>query len=152
MNTGEEMIPELPVIAPKPRASDRRVAERRFQRSLLKTLTGTRKGSERRKTPKDRRATPRVPLAIRCEEWVGTSRCESTSTDLSTFGVSTKGGALHPVGLKVDLVIYLEDGVENPVEVRAQVVGRDEGHTRFAFRRPRVEAIRRIHKYLSRRG
>jgi hypothetical protein len=81
---------------------------------------------------------------------VGTSRYFRITTDLSTFGLSTRQGYPHQLGTRLRLRIYLPDGIKEPVEINAEVVGvfSHESQMRLAFRDPPIEAVRRIHRYL----
>jgi hypothetical protein len=145
----------LPLIAPKPKVAraDRRSQDRRQKISLVKTLvTGSRTGLKEadRRQSRERRATPRVQVELECEERVGPSRFYRITEDLSTFGLSTRHGHPHKLGTRVTLVIFLPDDHKNPIEVQAEVVGTydEKGGMRLAFRKPSVEAVRRIHRYL----
>lgn len=146
--------PPLPIIAPKPKlAMDRRTGERRQKLDLLRTLvTGTRTDSERR--GKDRRATPRLRLEVECEELLPESTFFRITTDLSTFGLSTRLGPAHPKGTMMQLRLYLPDLPSEPLALQAEVVGPYDAHggVRVRFHRPSVEAVRRIHRYLMRRA
>lgn len=125
-------ISGLPLIAPRP-----------------KGLFAAQDAASKR----ERRATPRLAVELECEERAGGSRLFRITTDLSTFGLSTRHGHPHPRGTRLKLALHLPDEAGTPVEVDAVVVGTfdDGGGMRLAFRRPSVEAARRIHKYLSTR-
>ena len=129
-------ITELPYIAPRPRSAP------------LPAVAADHTSGP------DRRATPRLKVELECEETVGSSRYFRITTDLSTFGLSTRQGFVYRLGKKVKLKLLLPDGNSEPLELAAEVVGHyDQGNgMRLAFRRPSVGAVRRIHKYLAERA
>ena len=133
-------ITELPFIAPRPRPLASSVAAPVSHPGL--------------KAGPDRRATPRLKVELECEETIGTSRYFRITTDLSTFGLSTRQGFVYRLGKKVKLKLLLPDGQLEPLELAAEVVGHyDQGvGMRLAFRHPSVGAVRRIHKYLAARA
>ncbi len=148
-------IPQLPFIAPKPGwLKDRRDGERRTLKSSLKlAAVGRAKKNERRDdSHRDRRATGRLQVALECEERVGDARFFRLTYDLSTFGLATRRGTPHKVGTRVELSLRLPDG-QLPVALDAVVVGftKETGGMRLAFRNTRVDAVRRIHRFLSSR-
>lgn len=105
-------------------------------------------GTDRR-SARDRRATNRVTVTLDVEERCGDS---FRTHDLSTFGVSTKGGPRYTVGTKLFLAINLPDGNFRPVTVDAEVVGwhSETDGVRLAFRNLSVDAARRIHRFVAR--
>jgi len=143
---------ELTIIAPKP-AYGRSLMERREgDSSLTDSLRALlyREASGRRRLAADRRATPRVQAEVICVERMAGTRFLRTTHDLSTFGLSTRYGHLHPVGTKLDLELQLPDESSRPVQVRARVVGHLDRRSgmRLAFRSPSRDAVRRLHRYL----
>lgn len=99
---------------------------------------------------RERRATPRIPIELCCEERLGNKPYYRTTYDLSTFGLSTQYGHTYPAGTVVELKLHLPDDLRRPVDLRAEVVGIQEetAGMRLAFRNPSSEAVRRIHRYL----
>ncbi|MGA9522506.1 MAG: PilZ domain-containing protein [Myxococcaceae bacterium] len=148
MNVISELA-QIPLIAPRPRrVEDRRQTERRAgERPPVPTEADRRGG-------KDRRASPRIEVEVDCEEIVDGMRSFRVTRDLSTFGVCTRFGYPHRVGMRFEMVLYLPDDRTNPVQVQAEVVGWNEGGAgmRVAFRNPPGEAVRRIHRYLRSRS
>lgn len=98
----------------------------------------------------DRRATPRKEVVIEWEERTPDSRYFHLTSDLSTFGLATSQGVSHPRGTKLNVVLHLLDGQE-PLELTGEVLGPYDAHggMRMAFRGPPVEAVQRIHAFLS---
>ncbi|MBI3182816.1 MAG: PilZ domain-containing protein [Myxococcales bacterium] len=145
-------ITKLPLITPRPKVpADRRLGERRQQKSLAKALIGSRPILEReRRKRSERRATPRVEVQLECEERVGPARYFRLTSDLSTFGIGVRRGCPRKVGTRLKLLIHLPDEMDCPVEVEAEVVSPYDVHggMRLAFRNPSREAARRIHRYL----
>ena len=146
---------EFTVIAPKPGYTrslrslmDGDVAEGSLTDSLRALLFA--EAPSKPRLSADRRATPRVQAEIICVERVGGTRYLRTTYDLSTFGLSTQYGHVHPVGTELDLELQLPDDQSRPVQLRAHVVGlvRRTGGMRLAFRNPSRDAVRRLHRYL----
>jgi len=142
---------EFTVIAPKP-AYSRSLMEEGGGSSLTDSLRALlfREASGRRLTA-DRRATPRVQAEIICVERLAAGRrFLRTTHDLSTFGLSTRYGHLHPVGTRLDLELQLPDEGSRPLQVRAKVVGHlgQGGGMRVAFRNPSRDTVRRLHRFL----
>ncbi len=139
------------VIAPRPPSAypaacfDENTSLTDSLRALLSKTPGT---SARRR--RERRATPRVPVGLSCEDLSGEAPSHRTTFDLSTFGMSTRCGGNRPIGTELGLRLHLPDDLRHPLDVRAVVVGAHEesGGMRLAFRSPPAEAVRRIHKYL----
>ncbi|MHB8875950.1 MAG: PilZ domain-containing protein [Myxococcaceae bacterium] len=103
---------------------------------------------------RDRRATPRLAVELECEERVGPSTYIRITSDLSTFGLSTRQGFVHALGSRLKLVLHLPDDRAHPLEVSAEVVGHYDRRwgMRLAFKNLSAEAGRRIHRYLSMRA
>lgn len=116
----------MTLIAPRPRPRIRRLPQAR-----------------------ERRASPRVAVELDFEERVEGSRFFRLTSDLSTFGLSTRTGTPHPVGTILELALYLPDETL-PVRVQAEVVAHrtHQNGMRLAFRNPSIEAIRRVHRFL----
>lgn len=147
-------INELPLIAPQPKAaqSDRRPQDRRSSARTAPDFS-VEQDSDRR-AGRERRATARLEVEIDFEERLGDSRYFRVTRDLSTFGLSTRCGYPHAIGTKFDLRLFLPDApASQPVVVAAEVVGYDtfDGGMRLAFRKPPIEAVKRIHRYLGSR-
>ena len=144
---------EFTIIAPKP-AYSRSLMDRTPSGS---SLTDSLKALFRQQAParprraSDRRATPRVEAEIICVELVEGTRYLRTTYDLSTFGLSTQYGHVHPVGTELDLELQLPDERSRPVLVKAKVVGHvgRSGGMRMAFKNPSRDAVlprRRNHR------
>jgi hypothetical protein len=143
-------ITEMALLTPPVRA--RKAEPRRSTKSgLLQALTPSGERRPERRTRTERRATPRVRVEVECEERHGNSRYYRITEDLSPFGLSTRQGLTRSVGSRVRLALYLPDDRELPVLVEAEVVGQlnAEGGMRLAFRKPSVQAVRRIHRFLA---
>lgn len=142
-----EMLPVIPPPRPK-RALDRRGAG---DGSLLGLFQRIQKGQLERRSFKDRRATPRVPVELECEEMQGASRYVRVTNDLSTFGLSTKEGPTPMVGSRLQLKLFLPDEPLAPLQLEGEVLGSwgTAGGMRLTFRRPSLDAIRRIHRFLT---
>src|SRR5687768_14536445 len=143
----------LDFVTPRARPPASSARERRgfSLPSFLTWISGER---PERRTFRERRATPRFSVEVECEERVGASRYFRITSDLSTFGLSTRHGWPHEVGTRLQILLYLPDGLEKPVEVEAEVVDHfnAQGGMRLAFRNPKVDVLRRIHRYLSGQG
>jgi hypothetical protein len=138
----------LPLLTPpKPRAKDRRGNSGSSLPGLFERLTAGR--PERRKF-RERRATPRVSVELECEESSGDSRYVRLTTDLSTFGMSTKHGPTPQEGSRMCLKLFLPDEPMAPLKLEAEVLGSfsGSGGMRLRFHRPSLDAVRRIHRFL----
>ena len=147
----EPRIPLLPLIAPSPRTvtqPDRRGSRADSLLGLFKRLT---KGDSERRAFRERRATPRVSVELECEERSSASRYVRLTSDLSTFGMSTRQGHTPAVGTRLTLSLFLPDEPMAPLKMDAEVLGAFDGAggMRLKFRNPSVESIKRIHRYLS---
>jgi hypothetical protein len=143
----------LPLIAPRPpervdRRKDRRSGDTASMVALFERI---RTKSPERRSFRDRRATPRKAVALEWEEQVGDARLVRLTSDLSTFGLSTKDGPAHPKGTKMRVRLFLPDDPMTALVLTATVVGDwEKGRgVRLKFEKPPVEAARRIHKYLA---
>lgn len=107
-------------------------------------------GQPERRRFRDRRATPRVPVELECEESCGESRYVRLTTDLSTFGMSTRHGPTPAAGSRLSLKLFLPDEPMAPLKLSAHVLGAYDGRggMRLKFYRPSLDAVRRIHRYL----
>lgn len=143
---------QFTVIAPKPAFSRSLEVRDPSDPSLTDSLRALlfRQGASTPRLAADRRATPRVLAEIICVERVAGTRYLRTTYDLSTFGLSTQYGHLHPVGTEIDLELQLPDDSSRPLEVKAKVVGHTSraGGMRLAFKNPSRDAVRRLHRYL----
>lgn len=143
---------EFTVLTPKPGYSrsllDRERADSSLTDSLRALLFG--EGRARPRPTADRRATPRMQAEIICVERMDGTRYLRTTYDLSTFGLSTQHGHLHPVGTELDLELQLPDESSRPVLVKAKVVAHvaRTGGMRMAFKNPSRHAVRRLHRFL----
>ena len=142
----------LPLIAPKPPQREERRKDRRDgDASMVALLERIRKGAPERRKFRERRATLRKAVSLEWEEQVGDARLVRLTSDLSTFGLSTKDGPTHPRGTKMRVRLFLPDEPNAPLVLTATVVGdwKDGNGVRLKFEKPPIEAARRIHKYLS---
>src|ERR1043165_6709488 len=116
---------EFTVIAPKPAYSRSLMDGELENTSLTESLRALlfREAKARPRLSSDRRATPRVQAEIICVERVGGTRFLRTTHDLSTFGLSTQYGHVHPVGTELDLELQLPDDSSRPLLLKARVVG-----------------------------
>jgi hypothetical protein len=114
---------------------------------LYRRLTA---GAPERRRFRERRATPRVPVELECEETNGESRYVRLTTDLSTFGMSTRHGPTPIEGSLLCLKLFLPDEPMAPLKLEAEVLGSydAEGGMRLKFYRPSLDAVRRIHRFL----
>jgi len=143
---------EFTIIAPKPAYARSLMDQEMADSSLtdsLKALFRQQASAQRRLTA-DRRATPRVHAEIICVERVAGTRYLRTTYDLSTFGLSTQYGHVHPIGTDLDLELQLPDDSSRPLLIKARAVGHvgKQGGMRMAFRQPSRDAVRRLHKFL----
>jgi len=143
---------EFTIIAPKPAYARSLMDQEMADSSLtdsLKALFRQQASAQRRLTA-DRRATPRVHAEIICVERVAGTRYLRTTYDLSTFGLSTQYGHVHPIGTDLDLELQLPDDSSRPLLIKARVVGHvgKQGGMRMAFKSPSRDSVRRLHKFL----
>jgi hypothetical protein len=143
--SGPSLLPLL--TPPKPKAKDRRGSS---ESSLLGLYARLSSGQPERRRFRDRRATPRVPVELECEESSGESRYVRLTTDLSTFGMSTRHGPTPIEGSRLFLKLFLPDEPMAPLKLEAEVLGSYAGKEgmRLKFHRPTLDAVRRIHRYL----
>src|SRR5438477_10323531 len=71
----------------------------------------------------ERRVSPRVPVELMCEEWLGPCRSWRRTSDLSVFGLSTRSRQAHPLGTPLRLQLHLPDDPSHPLRLNAEVVG-----------------------------
>ena len=138
----------LPLITPpKPKPKDRRGNNEVSLVGLYQRLAASQ--PERRRF-RERRATPRVPVELECEESHGDSRYVRLTTDLSTFGMSTKHGPTPLEGSRMFLKLFLPDEPMAPLKLEAEVLGSYDGNggMRLKFVKPSLDAVRRIHRFL----
>lgn len=137
------------LLAPKP-AYANAPSGRDLSQSLRFLLSTTHGRIARFGTERDRRATPRVPVELCCEDRTQRPTYFRTTYDLSTFGLSTQGGDRYRKGTRVSLRLHLPDDLRRPLDLRAEVVGTHAvtGGMRLAFKSPSPQAVRRIHRYL----
>lgn len=137
-------VTQLPLIAPRPHGGEQSSGFWRRLSSLTPKV---------KPLLRERRATPRVKVEIECEERVGDSRYFHITSDLSTFGLSTRQGGPYPVGTHIQILLHLPDGHPQPVETDAVVVAAFSGRDglRLAFKRTPLDSVRRIHQYVMRK-
>ena len=147
------MTLELLVPLLTPSLSAQKQADRRGSRtdSLLGLFQRLSKGSEERRAFRERRATARVSVELECEERLQNSRYVRLTSDLSTFGMSTRQGHTPAQGTQLTLSLFLPDEPLAPLKLNAEVLGSYDsaGGMRLKFKNPTVEAIKRIHRYLA---
>jgi hypothetical protein len=141
---------KMPLLTPPVKLS-RKLEDRRARSSLQSALTPRGERRAERRLWKERRATPRLRVEVECEEREGASRYFRITEDLSVFGLSTRQGLSRAVGTRVTLALHLPDGEQAPAVVEAEVVAQlnAEGGMRLAFRKPPVQAVRRIQRFLT---
>jgi len=144
---------EFTIIAPKPAYSRSLMDQDHESSSLtdsLRALFAQQAAAARARLTADRRATPRLQVEIICVERFEGTRYLRTTYDLSTFGLSTQHGHVHPVGTELDLELQLPDESSRPLLLKAKVVGHvaRQGGMRLAFKHPSRDAVRRLHKFL----
>jgi hypothetical protein len=143
---------EFTIIAPKPAYSRSLMDEDNADSSRTDSLKAlfARTARAQPRLSADRRATPRVQAEIICVERVAGTRYLRTTYDLSTFGLSTQYGHVHPVGTELDLELQLPDESSRPLLLKAKVVGHVNrlGGMRMAFKHPSRDAVRRLHRFL----
>lgn len=141
---------DLTVIAPKPAFGMSVLNADEPRRSLTDSLRVLFFHKKVRTMTQERRATPRVQEELICVERMEGTRYLRTTYDLSTFGLSTQYGHLHPVGTELSLQVQLPDDSSRPLDVRAKVVGHNRrmGGMRLAFLDPSRDTVRRLHRYL----
>ena len=141
---------EISVIAPKPSFEESLLAADPSDPPLSESLRYLlfRPGS--RVMDRDRRASPRVPTQVSCFDVSTGSRQPITTHDISTFGMATQGGPVHPIGTELDLVIQLPNDQLQMLTVRARVVGHIQavGGMRLGFRNPHRSVVRRLHRFV----
>lgn len=73
-----------------------------------------------------------------------------TTHDLSTFGMALRGATL-PKGTLLSLTLALPDDPSTPVSLRGVVLGTldEQAGARVKFLHPPVEALRRIHLFVT---
>ena len=143
--------PLLPLITPSLRPAkqgDRRGSRRDSLLGLFERLS---KGAQERRAFRERRATPRVAVELECEERTSQTRYVRMTSDLSTFGMSTRQGHTPARGTRLTLSLFLPDEPLAPLKLDAEVLGPYDagGGMRLRFKNPSVESVKRIHRYLS---
>lgn len=141
--------PLLPLLTPKPaERRDRRGA--RSGESLQGLYQRIKEGLPERRKFRERRASPRVAVGLELEARHGSERTPQTTNDLSTFGLSVLEGPTPPTGTKLTLALFLPDEPMSPLELEGVVLGPCGANgMRVKFHQPSLEAVRRIHRYLS---
>jgi hypothetical protein len=143
--SGPSLLPLL--TPPKRRSKDRRGNSETSLVGLYHRLSA---GAPERRKFRERRATPREPVELECEESSGESRYVRLTTDLSTFGMSTRHGPTPKEGSRLALKLFLPDEPMAPLKLEAEVLGSYDGSggMRLKFHRPTLDAVRRIHRFL----
>jgi hypothetical protein len=136
----------LPLLTPKlPQTIDRRSTS---GESMVKFFDRIKEGADERRSFRDRRATPRVAVGLALEAEAGEETMRLVTNDLSTFGLSIRGGPTPKKGTRLTLKLFLPDEPTAPLLLDGEVLGPldDEGGVRVRFIKPDLEAMRRIHK------
>jgi len=117
---------------------------------MQKLLERVTSGERERRSFRERRATPRLAVALAIQLDDGETEVMQTTHDLSTFGVSVRTGSTPPLGTRVNLKVFLPESPTEPMELEAVVLGSfdDHGGARLRFVNPSLEAVRRIHQLL----
>jgi hypothetical protein len=139
----------LPLLTPRlPQVPDRRGSSGESAARLFERIQ---RGEQERRSFRERRATPRVAVGITIETEHQGTRVMAQTYDLSTFGLSVRGGQTPAKGRIVAVRLFLPDDPMTPLELRAEVLGPfdDEGGVRMKFVRPPIEAVKRIHRLVS---
>ncbi|MCA2978912.1 MAG: PilZ domain-containing protein [Myxococcaceae bacterium] len=136
----------LPLLTPKlPHLKDRRGGAA----SLVKLMERIQKGAPERRGFRERRASPRIAVALDVEARGGGETMVMRTHDLSTFGVGVAAGPTPRRGSRLVIRLILPDDPQ-PLELKAEVLGPfgPQGGARMKFVAPPVDAIRRIHRLL----
>jgi hypothetical protein len=109
------------------------------------------RGAPERRSFRDRRASPRAAVGIALETEDGGTRFMAQTYDLSTFGLSVRGGPTPRKGRVLAVRLFLPDDPTSPLAVRAVVLGPFDGKggVRMKFVEPPLEAVRRIHRLVA---
>jgi hypothetical protein len=141
--------PTLPLITPQLPV----VRDRRGNRpdSMAKLLERIQRGDKERRSHRERRATPRVAVALDLEAVGDGEALLRTTHDLSTFGLAIRGGPTMRTGATLALRLFLPDAPDEPLQLTAVVVGAFDaaGGVRMRFVDPPLEAVRRIHRLVA---
>lgn len=138
----------LPLLTPKlPQVPDCRGAR---DDSLVRLFERIQQGEKERRSFRERRATPRVAVALDVETESGEVKVMQTTHDLSTFGLAVRGGHTPPAGARLRVKVFLPDEPQAPLDLEAEVLGAfdEHGGARMRFLKPAVEDVRRIHRFL----
>lgn len=140
----------LPLITPPKPKAYRRDRRGDNESSIVGLYARLSAGQPERRSFRERRATPRVPVELECEESRGDSRYVRLTTDLSTFGMSTKHGPTPVQGSRLFLKLFLPDEPMAPLKLEAEVLGSYDGNggMRLKFVKPSLDSVRRIHRFL----
>src|SRR5688572_11952175 len=112
----------LPLITPRRPVRDERRKDRRTGDNGVALFERIKSKAPERRSFRDRRATPRKPVALEWEEELGEARLVRLTSDLSTFGLSTKDGPAHPKGTRLRVRLFLPDQPNEPLVLTATVV------------------------------
>ncbi len=109
-----------------------------------KQFARIRNGENERRSFRERRASRRVSVGLPLEA----NHIRLLTNDLSTFGLSIRGGKTPRRGTRLELKLFLPDLPEEPLQLDAEVLGPlgDEDGVRVKFIKPPLDAVRRIHK------
>jgi hypothetical protein len=90
-----------------------------------------------------------VAVELECEETQGTSKLVRLTTDLSTFGLSTRHGPPLKRNTLVRLKLFLPKASQ-ALSLKARVLGPydSKGGVRFKFVRPSLECVQGLHRFL----
>ena len=139
------LTPPLPGAAPAdPLPTVREDRRQHTGESMDRQFARIREGKEERRSFRERRATRRLAVGLPVEA----DQARLVTHDLSTFGLSLRGGAPLPRGSRLTLKLFLPDAPTEPLLLDAEVLGPLDatGGARLKFIRPPLEAVQRIHK------
>ncbi len=139
----------LPLLTPQlPRLKDRRGRSGEAMNALLKRIQT---GAQERRSFRERRATPRAVIALDVEALDGGEAVMLRTHDLSTFGLAVSTGPTPKVGQKLTVRLFLPDEPTVPLVLKVEVLGSFSatGGVRMKFVKPSVEAVKRIHRFVT---
>lgn len=148
-SNAEALLPLITPQLPQPLDDDEtgKVLEDRRAHTgeaMDKQFARIRSGQNERRSFRERRASRRVAVGLPLEA----NHVRLVTNDLSTFGLSIRGGATPKRGTRLELKLFLPDAPDKPLMLDAEVLGPlgGEDGVRVKFIKPPLDAVRRIHK------